>query len=278
MPSISHQGKWISVEGYPSKFKANGDMSGTQSNFFNYWMQQQQQATDLELWNLQNEYNSPKNQMLRYQQAGLNPNLIYSQSNTASSPASSPSPIPAKATNFKAQNTLGALDSAGRIISGLNNVLGQVQQTYDYAKYGMQNSELRNRLLRNQIINTQLQGDALDRQNFVQKILAGEFGPVDKVFFDAHQGDGSVMRASDIPLIARYLNQNELVAEQVEKINKYLDEMFPVEKSYMESGTSLRRSEKEWNENIRGFVNSINTGIPWLDMLIKAIMRIAVGR
>ena len=30
-----------------------------------------------EMWNLENEYNSPKNQMARYREAGLNPNLMY---------------------------------------------------------------------------------------------------------------------------------------------------------------------------------------------------------
>lgn len=34
---------------------------------------------DLEMWNKQNEYNTPLAQMERYKMAGLNPNLIYSQ-------------------------------------------------------------------------------------------------------------------------------------------------------------------------------------------------------
>jgi hypothetical protein len=32
---------------------------------------------NVEMWKMQNEYNSPKNQMARYNQAGLNPNLMY---------------------------------------------------------------------------------------------------------------------------------------------------------------------------------------------------------
>lgn len=34
---------------------------------------------NLEMWHMANEYNSPKAQMARYQDAGLNPNLIYGQ-------------------------------------------------------------------------------------------------------------------------------------------------------------------------------------------------------
>lgn len=42
-----------------------------------------QNLLNLRNWVLQNEYNLPKNQMKRYQDAGLNPNLIYGQQNTA---------------------------------------------------------------------------------------------------------------------------------------------------------------------------------------------------
>lgn len=53
---------------------------------------------NLEMWNKQNEYNSPAAQMERYQQAGLNPNLIYGQQNTAGSIQGS-SPLQARTPN-----------------------------------------------------------------------------------------------------------------------------------------------------------------------------------
>lgn len=43
-----------------------------------YGLQRQHALAD---WAMQNEYNSPANQMKRFQAAGLNPNLIYGQSN-----------------------------------------------------------------------------------------------------------------------------------------------------------------------------------------------------
>lgn len=46
---------------------------------------------DLEQWRREVEYNTPLNQMKRYQEAGLNPNLIYSQGNPGNSSVSSPS-------------------------------------------------------------------------------------------------------------------------------------------------------------------------------------------
>lgn len=47
---------------------------------------------NLQQWNLENQYNSPEEQMKRFEAAGLNKNLIYGQQNTA---ASSPTLQPA---------------------------------------------------------------------------------------------------------------------------------------------------------------------------------------
>lgn len=44
-------------------------------------MYQRQYADNLAFWAMQNEYNSPEAQMRRFQEAGLNPNLIYGQGN-----------------------------------------------------------------------------------------------------------------------------------------------------------------------------------------------------
>lgn len=40
---------------------------------------------NLEMWNMENAYNSPEQQMARFEAAGLNKNLIYGQQNTAGS-------------------------------------------------------------------------------------------------------------------------------------------------------------------------------------------------
>lgn len=48
---------------------------------YNWRMYQQERQDALSDYHMQNEYNSPKNQMLRFKEAGLNPNLIYGQTN-----------------------------------------------------------------------------------------------------------------------------------------------------------------------------------------------------
>lgn len=54
---------------------------------WNERMYDRQFQDNIKFWNMQNEYNAPSSQMKRYQEAGLNPNLIYgsgSQAGTAS--------------------------------------------------------------------------------------------------------------------------------------------------------------------------------------------------
>lgn len=49
--------------------------------------QELQNQYNLEMWNLNNEYNTPQNQMRRFEEAGLNPGLIYGQINPGNSNA-----------------------------------------------------------------------------------------------------------------------------------------------------------------------------------------------
>lgn len=62
-----------------------GDILGLGSDIFNNYAnakaQREANEANIRLWRMQAEYNKPKNQMARYQEAGLNPNLIYSQGN-----------------------------------------------------------------------------------------------------------------------------------------------------------------------------------------------------
>lgn len=62
-----------------------GDLLGLGASLFNTGMnaysQREANKATRNLWREQAEYNKPINQMARYQEAGLNPNLIYSQGN-----------------------------------------------------------------------------------------------------------------------------------------------------------------------------------------------------
>lgn len=69
------------------------------ARYQNAWQQaENERAFDrsVEMWNLQNAYNSPSAQMSRLRQAGLNPNLVYGSGVTGNSAGSAPSYQPAK--------------------------------------------------------------------------------------------------------------------------------------------------------------------------------------
>ena len=62
----------------------NAHSTARQNQLSRQWSEQQyskQRADAIEFWNMQNSYNSPQEQMKRFQAAGLNPNLIYGQGN-----------------------------------------------------------------------------------------------------------------------------------------------------------------------------------------------------
>jgi hypothetical protein len=88
-------------------------------------------SQNIEFWNMQNAYNTPKAQMARLKDAGLNPNLIYgSNANTGTAGAIAPSkaapyniknPVPLQAALLTAQienmnaNTKKTLEDANQI-------------------------------------------------------------------------------------------------------------------------------------------------------------------
>lgn len=74
--------------------KANMELAKYQ----NEWQTQENEKAyqrSLHMWNLQNEYNSPTQQMARLRSAGLNPNLVYGSGVTGNSAGSTPQYQPA---------------------------------------------------------------------------------------------------------------------------------------------------------------------------------------
>ena len=74
--------------------KANMELAKYQ----NEWQTQENEKAyqrNLQMWNLQNEYNSPTQQMARLRAAGLNPNLVYGNGVTGNSSGSAPQYQPA---------------------------------------------------------------------------------------------------------------------------------------------------------------------------------------
>lgn len=71
----------------PAGLNQLGDnfLNGYINYYYSKKLADRQNRQMVDFWNMQNAYNTPAAQMARYDEAGLNPNLIYSQQNTAGS-------------------------------------------------------------------------------------------------------------------------------------------------------------------------------------------------
>lgn len=72
-------------------------------------------SKDLEMWNRQNEYNTPQAQMSRFKEAGLNPNLIYGKGNPGNATVLPKYNVPKLEYNYQVPDILN-------IIQGLQSV------------------------------------------------------------------------------------------------------------------------------------------------------------
>lgn len=89
---------------------------------------------DLEMWNLQNEYNSPSSQMARYQAAGLNPLLVYGQGNpgnASGAPSYNPS---SSASRPSGMENLSKVANLVGLIVGLKGNLASADAAAQNAK------------------------------------------------------------------------------------------------------------------------------------------------
>lgn len=121
--------------------KANMEIAKYQAQ----WQQQENEKAyqrSLNMWNLQNEYNSPTQQMARIRAAGLNPNLVYGNGVTGNSAGSTPQYEPAKfnAPTMQAYRgwNLGISDAISQFLA------------YRTAKAQVDNMEAQNGLIRQQ--------------------------------------------------------------------------------------------------------------------------------
>lgn len=98
---------------------------------------ERENQANLDFWNMQNAYNSPQAQMERYQSAGLNPNLIYAQSNTADQVTAASSPnyqtTPMQAEQMSGGSGVGDNFSIGDPVMEYYRVL-QMQQSLENAE------------------------------------------------------------------------------------------------------------------------------------------------
>lgn len=100
---------------------------------------EKQNALNIQNWEMQNAYNTPEAQMQRYLAAGLNPNLIYGQSNMAGGIAGVSMPHTGAETMSKAMSILSSFYNIGALIANVKNLQQQnhnlmAQESLSYAQ------------------------------------------------------------------------------------------------------------------------------------------------
>ena len=136
-------GAWDVGEAVASGLKSVADtgenfVKGVWNDFTGKTALDKQNEYNRQMWEMQNEYNTPANQMKRYLEAGLNPNLIYSQGNPGN--ASSAPEMQAHQGSFN--KILGLLSTALSIKGALQaqelqklQILSSIQHSADALEF-----------------------------------------------------------------------------------------------------------------------------------------------
>lgn len=209
-----------------------------------------QNAYNMQMQNFMNEYNSPLQQMLRYQEAGINPNLAASDSgNMASAPA-------AAAPKGSADRGPTRTDIANLSLQGITSVqqsLRTAQTIYDYINYGEQYSKLRNYGLEQENAAKQAEADWQMYWNYGE-----DFGP-NSVYV---QGS---------PHAVYMANSTQRIAAQIGQLEYLTKQLYPEQKQALAAQTALRQLQKEVEEGKKGAILQLDTGNATADSIIKMI-------
>lgn len=183
-----------------------GLMSAQMTNSNNLKLAKQQNDWNVEMWNKQNEYNSPSAQMQRYQEAGLNPLFASIDGGQAQQLQSANLANQAPGTydpNYKVNKRNMEIAAAGQVLEGLNNIMS----------YQVQAQQLRNDSVRLQYQGRDLESTISQRaaQTRGQNITNSN---MQRQFDDAH--------SSAMETINKLKADNRLTTAQAETLEKAL--------------------------------------------------------
>lgn len=95
-----------------------------------YGLAEQANQHEIDMWNLQNEYNTPAAQMARFKEAGLNPMLMYTQGNPGNASHAPQVHVPNAQISPDADR-IQKLNAALSVISAVNDMIGQAMGVAD---------------------------------------------------------------------------------------------------------------------------------------------------
>lgn len=238
-----------------------------------YMSMHYQNAYNTALLNYQNEYNSPLQQMLRYQEAGLNPFLAQNDSGNMGSAIPGANPRGSSAVTPSGTEIAGSVNQG---INALANVLRTAQGVYDYVQYGrplqelnLQSNERRSDILLQQLDNYGIQGAILseDLRKHAAEADWSQYWNYGPGFFPEDSN-----RIQDSPR-ARYMEfSTERISAQIEQLKSLVDVLYPSQKQANEARAALSDYQRQVMEGQNDAILSIDTGDPQRDAILKQVL------
>lgn len=191
----------------------------------------------LELQKMQNLYNSPKEQMKRYSEAGLNPNLIYGGM----------SPVPASTASAGVTPTPQPFDANGAITTAANLYFQkqQMEETQRVNDATVAGSEAQREKTEEETdaIRTSNKMAEIDLQYHQEKIIA----EINKLVKD---GLVSEERANEIKANIKFIDQKTKTEEQTTELTRINKEA--ADENLKALGDFIEFQKKEYEARIRG--------------------------
>ena len=221
------------------------------ANRTNIQLAREQRQWDLDMWNRQNEYNNPKNQMLRLSAAGLNPNLVYGSGSvsgnvTGSSPKASLAHVDNVMSGFRPMDYLMSTIGAYQTLKKNEAEVDLIQANKELAERRAQ-TETVNSLLKTTLVNLNNERVPLTRS---QKLLSDvniELGGKKIALADVSRKIGEAR----LPIL---YNEGKISGVKA----SFADRLTQTELENLRLLTQLRRQQGSLNEARLGGINLDN--------------------
>ena len=192
----------LGLYGQKKQFEYNKQLV-QQQNAGQLALQQDAYQKNLEQWNRENEYNAPKAQMARLQEAGLNPNLIYGSTDGGTA-ARSPQYEPPQLQRAEAPN-YGALGLS------MNNILPDAIQAV------MASANLSNQLAQTEYTK------ALTQKALAESDKLGKFNMYADELYSSNAANSTMRLATNKLIQQMYTQQIGLNDKKAELLQKQID-------------------------------------------------------
>lgn len=210
-----------------------------------------QNAYNTALMNYMNQYNSPLQQMLRYQEAGINPFTAASDAGNMGSsiPGSAP-----KGT-FKPSNFADVLNSANNTVNTIQKVISTAADIYDYINYGapMHGNQLA------------LSGINIDTARANQRRAEAEANW--STYWNGAPGD-----QAESPRGQYMFMSTERIAKQIDQLSALVDVIYPSQAARNSAAAALDVYKQQLMAGENDPILELDTGNDMADSLLKSVL------